>query len=170
MANVNLSNKEMLNENVISKETNSKVSRKSDGTQKRQAIPAMWRVLRRAKKTFDAQLEKSNPNKLKCIDMYLASEMNDTAKFWGEFMEQVEKLLDSRKYVRECQFLSYKPENVAEHIVFLGSATLNKVLKSGVQNALGNDLMLYIDKFSPKEADMYRERITAFLKEEKEVA
>lgn len=125
------------------------------------------RVLGRAKKTFDAQLEKNNDTKLKCINAYLSAEMNDTSKFWGEFMEQVEKLLDSRKYLRECQRLDYDASNVAEHIVFLGSATLNKVLKYGVQNVLGNDLMLYSERFSPKDADMYRQRITAFLTDEK---
>ncbi|MCD8172664.1 MAG: hypothetical protein LUD76_04265 [Alistipes sp.] len=162
--NAGMSASELVTTNV--NEGTSKGNKKISGTQKRQAIPAMWRVLGRAKKTFDAQLDKNNATKLRCIEAYLTSEMNDSSKFWGEFMEQVEKLLDSRKYLRDCQHLGYDAANVAEHIVFLGSAMLNKVLKYGVQNVLGNDLMLYSEKFTPKDAEMYRERITAFLKTE----
>ena len=138
-------------------------TRKYSSTQKRQAIPAMWRVLSRAKKTFDAQLEKNNETKLKCINVYLSAEMNDSSKFWGEFMEHVEKLLDSRKYLRDCKQLGYDPANVAEHIVFLGSAMLNKVLTYGIESALGNDLMLYAERFAPQEAEMYHKRLLHFL-------
>lgn len=137
--------------------------------QKRQAIPAMWRILGKAKKTFNAQLSfvKNNETKLKCIEMYMAVETNDAPKFWGEFMKHVDRLLDSRRYLRECKLLGYKPENVAEHIVFLGSATVNKVLANGVLNTLGNDLKLYQDRLSSEEADIYRNDIIAFLNEEK---
>ena len=106
--------------------------------------------------------------KLKCIENYMAAETNDAPKFWGDFIKQVERLLDSRKYVRECQSLGYKPENVAEHIVFLGSATVNKVLTNGVSNAIGSHLKLYRDRFTSKEdVDFYREDIIAFLYENK---
>ncbi len=147
----------------VANESTSKGNKKNVGAQKRQAIPAMWRILGKAQKTFEAQLEKSNETKLKCIDNYLAAEMNDAPRFWGEFMEQVEKLLDSRKYVRECQQLGYDPTNVAEHVVFLGSATLNKVLKYGVQSVLGSKLMLYGERFSPTIAEKHRAKISAFL-------
>lgn len=157
------------NANVNVNENTPKGSKRNAGVQKRQAIPAMWRVLGRAKKTFDAQLDKNNETKLKCINTYLLAEMNDVPKFWGEFMEQVEKLLDSRKYVRNCQQLGYDATNVAEHVVFLGSAMLNKVLKYGVENVLGNDLMLYGERLSSEDAEMYRNKITSFL-EKKEVA
>lgn len=159
--NATMTANEVANANV--NENTAKGNKRNVGTQKRQAIPAMWRILGRAKKTFDAQLTKSNETKLRCIDAYLPAEMNDTQRFWGEFMQQVEKLLDSRKYLRNCQQLGYDAANVAEHVVFLGSAMLNKVLKYGVENVLGNDLMLYSERFSPKDAEMYRTKITAFL-------
>ena len=152
--------------NTNASENTAKGNRKNASNQKRQAIPAMWRILGRAQKAFEAQLEKDNRVKLKCIESYLVAEMNDVPRFWNEFMEQVEKLLDSRKYVRECQQLEYDPTNVAEHIVFLGSSTLNKVLKYGVQSVLGSKLMFYGDRFSPEFAEKYRAKISAFLKDE----
>lgn len=48
-------------------------------------------------------------------------------QFWIEFMEQVNILLDSRRFCRECTALGYQPENVAEHVVFLGSTPMRKV-------------------------------------------
>ena len=167
MANGNFSSKEVMSENAVSNETVVTASRKNGGLQKRQGVPAMWRILGKAKKTFNAQIVKDNAMKLKCIKMYMAVETNDAPKFWGEFMRLVDRLLDSRRYVRECKQLGCEPDNVAEHIVFLGSATLNKVLNYGVLNTLGNDLKLFVDRLSPADADIYRDDIIAFLKEEK---
>jgi len=155
--------------NAIVNENSVKGYGKNVGLQKRQAIPAIWRILSKAKKTFTAQLSfvKNNETKLKCIEMYMTVETNDAPKFWGEFMRQVDRLLDSRKFLRECVERGYKPENVAEHIVFLGSAMINKVLNNGVLNTIGNDLKLYADRLSPADADIYRDDIIAFLKDEK---
>ena len=73
----------------------------------------------------------------------------------ADFMEQVNILLDSRRYCRECEILGLKPEYVAEHIVFLGSATMKKVLKDGVSRTLGADVQLYGKRFSPEDADRF---------------
>ena len=81
----------------------------------------------------------------------------DKQRFWIDFMEQVNILLDSRRFCRECKALGYKPENVAEHVVFLGSAPMRKVLREGVQNTLGASIQFYKERFSPIEADAYRE-------------
>ena len=70
-------------------------------------------------------------------------------------VEQVNILLDSRRYCRECKILGLKPEYVAEHIVFLGSATMKKVLKDGVSRTLGADVQLYGKRFSPENADRF---------------
>lgn len=129
---------------------------------KRRHVAPMWRILGKARKVFDAQLLKTNEVKRTCIATFMNAEVQDSAKFWGDFIEQVEKLMDSRKYLRDCKVLGYEPENVAEHIVFLGSATINKVLKNGLKETLGNDLHLYKDRFSPKDADIYVSNVTAF--------
>ena len=79
----------------------------------------------------------------------------DSDKFWSDFMEQVNTLLDSRRFWRDCEGMGCKPEYVAEHVVFLGSAMIKKVLKEGVARTLGSDIQLYKDRISPKEADRF---------------
>ena len=115
----------------------------------------MWRVMTQARPVFDVQLKKDNEIKLACIDKFMNAAYSDANKFWADFMEQVNILLDSRRYCRECEILGLKPEYVAEHIVFLGSATMKKVLKDGVSRTLGADVQLYGKRFSPEDADRF---------------
>lgn len=67
--------------------------------------------------------------------------------------------MDSRRFCRDCKALGYQPEHVAEHVVFLGSAPMRKVLREGVQITLGASIQFYKERFSPVKADAYREGI-----------
>ena len=122
---------------------------------RRSTTPPMWRVMTQARPVFDVQLKKDNEIKLACINKFMNAAYSDANKFWADFMEQVNILLDSRRYCRECKILGLKPEYVAEHIVFLGSATMKKVLKDGVSRTLGADVQLYGKRFSPEDADKF---------------
>ena len=121
----------------------------STSRRRRSTTPPMWRVMTQARPVFDVQI------KLACIDKFMNAAYSDANKFWADFMEQVNILLDSRRYCRECKILGLKPEYVAEHIVFLGSATMKKVLKDGVSRTLGADVQLYGKRFSPEDADRF---------------
>lgn len=122
---------------------------------RRPTTPPMWRVMTQARPVFDVQLKKDNEIKLACIEKFMNAAYSDVNKFWSDFMDQVNTLLDSRKYCRECESLGYAPECVAEHIVFLGSAIMKKVLKDGVYRTLGADVRLYGKRFSPRDADRF---------------
>ena len=124
---------------------------------KRHEIPALWKVLGKARPVYAVQINKSNGVKASCIQRFMPALDADENLFWIEFMEQVNILLDSRRFCRECRALGYQPENVAEHVVFLGSAPMRKVLREGVQNTLGASIQFYKERFSPVEADNYRE-------------
>lgn len=126
---------------------------------KRHEIPALWKVLGKARPVFTVQISKTNEVKASCIQRFMPALYADENLFWIEFMEQVNILLDSRRFCRECKALGYQPENVAEHVVFLGSAPMRKVLREGVQNTLGASIQFYKERFSPVEADNYREGI-----------
>ena len=126
---------------------------------KRHEIPALWKVLGKARPVFTVQISKTNEVKASCIQRFIPALYADENQFWVEFMEQVNILLDSRKFCRECKALGYQPENVAEHVVFLGSAPMRKVLREGVQNTLGASIQFYKERFSPVEADNYREEV-----------
>ena len=150
ISNLNESTTAQVNDNTA------KVSRRNESKQKRQAVPPMWRILGKAQKKFNSQLTKDNSVKLRCIEAYLASDFDDAPKFWGDFMRQVDQLLDSRRFIKECSSLGCMPECIAEHIVFLGKATMSKVLKYGVLNTIGNHFKLYVARLSPSDADIYR--------------
>lgn len=128
-------------------------------TTKRNQIPALWRVLNKARPVFLVQINKGNDVKLTCIQRFMPALYADEKQFWIEFMEQVNILLDSRRFCRECKTLGYLPENVAEHVVFLGSAPMRKALREGVQNTLGASIQFYNERFSPDYADNYRESV-----------
>lgn len=131
--------------------------RREYNANKRHEIPALWKVLGKARPVFTVQISKTNEVKASCIMRFMPALYPNPDQFWIEFMEQVNILLDSRRFCRECTALGYQPENVAEHVVFLGSAPMRKVLREGVQNTLGALIQFYKERFSPVEADNYRE-------------
>ena len=117
---------------------------------KRAAVPQIWTVLKRARKTFDAQLEKSNQVKLTCLKMYSGAANGDQQKFHDSYMEQVGRLTDSNRYCKAAEAAGCDPNTLATHIVFLGSATVSKVLKEGLANAgILRDIELYKEPFLP---------------------
>ena len=146
------------NKNNAVKANTTKTERRREYTaSKRHEIPALWKVLGKARPVFTVQISKTNEVKASCIQRFMPALYADENLFWIEFMEQVNILLDSRRFCRECKALGYQPENVAEHVVFLGSAPMRKVLREGVQNTLGASIQFYKERFSPVEADNYRE-------------
>ena len=133
--------------------------RRETAPAKRHEIPALWRVLNKARKVFNVQINKTNQIKAECIQRFMPAAYADDQQFWIEFMAHVNILLDSRKFCRECQQLGYTPEYVAEHVVFLGSGPMRKVLRDGVQHALGVKIQSYKERFSPEQADSYRDHV-----------
>ena len=123
--------------NAVKANTPKTERRREYTASKRHEIPALWKVLGKARPVFTVQINKSNEVKASCIQRFMPALYADEEQFWIEFMEQVNILLDSRRFCRECKALGYKAENVAEHVVFLGSAPMRKVLREGVQNSLG---------------------------------
>jgi len=111
------------------------------------------RVITKARKMYDMQLTKDNTVKLLCVETYMKSVFNDTDKFWADYAERINKLLNSRELERECMAWGLNPYTIAEHTVFLGPTKINKVLKYGIYDTLGEDVRLYNDgRFIPEEA------------------
>lgn len=114
----------------------------------------LWSIVTKARNKFNAQLMKDNPTKLKCLENYLANHP-DTEKFWAEYMAQVNRLLDSKRFERDCGRLGVSTEIVATHVVFLGNTTVNDTLKNGVEVTVGNKLHLYNERFIPETAEKF---------------
>ena len=110
---------------------------------KRNLSPTIWGILTKARRKFDAQCIKSNPLKVMCIEAFMYAESPDVEKFWLAYDEQAERLRDSKRFDAECKRLGIDATILSQHIVFLGSATVNNVLKNGVESTLGKDINLY---------------------------
>lgn len=124
----------------------------------RKPTPKIWAVLSKARKSFDAQLNKSNEIKLQCVKKFSAGEYADQEKFYNDFMKYVELLTDSKKFCEAAEANEMEPNILATHIVFLGSSTMNKVLKEGLDNSpVAGDLNLYKEAFMPKTPQEFAE-------------
>lgn len=111
-----------------------------------------WSVISKARRTFENQLHKDNSVKLECVEHFIPTVTTDAVKFWADYMDEVNVLLDSRKFGKECADLGIDPTTLATHIIFLGVGMRNKVMKFGIRSAIGNDYILYKDKFVSDEA------------------
>ncbi len=116
-----------------------------DDKPKRGATNSFWKVVGDARTMYNYQLQKSNELKRQCIENYMPGVYRDQDKFWAEYMEQENRMLDRRTFERECEALGYNPYFIAEHVVFLGGTAVAQVLKDGVQKTLGQDVLLYND-------------------------
>ena len=111
-----------------------------------------WAVITKARRTFENQLHKDNAVKLECLEHFIPTITTDAVKFWADYMDEVNVLLDSRKFGKECSDLGIDPTTLATHIIFLGVGMRNKVMEYGIRSAIGNDYILYKDKFVSEDA------------------
>ena len=109
-------------------------------------------LISKARRNYDVQFDKTNEVKLRSIKQLIPFLTPDEEKFWSEYMSKANILLNSRKYLAECKNLKIDATTLATHIVFLGSGTMNNVLKSGIENTIGTDYRLYKEQFVPDVA------------------
>ena len=100
-------------------------------------------------------MHKDNKVKLESIEHFIPTISPDSLKFWADYMDEVNILLDSRKFGKECADLGIDPTVLATHIIFLGVGTRNNVLKNGIKNTIGNDYHMYDKQFLPEEAMIF---------------
>lgn len=72
-----------------------------------------WAVVAKARRTFDRQLDMSNDVKGRCLEHFISTVTIDSVKFWADYMDEVNILLDSRKFERECAELGVDKTNIA---------------------------------------------------------
>lgn len=121
----------------------------------KRVVPQIWRVMNKANKVFAVQVGKSNQVKLDCLERFAKAMYDDIEKFWAEYAHQVNTLVDSRRFCNDCLKHEIEPEILAEHIVFLGSTTMRKVLKEGIDLALKGTIHLYKENFTNGKINPY---------------
>lgn len=143
---------------TAAKATNSSENVKGAESAKQQRsrkASVLWSTVSKARRTFEEQLHKSNELKRECLEKKIPSAASDVEHFWSEYMDQANVLLDSKRFEKECSDLSVDPTILATHIVFLGSGTINKVLRNGIVNTIGSKYRDFTEKFVPEEAMRY---------------
>lgn len=113
---------------------------------------SFWSLVNKAKRNYNAQFDKTNELKFRSISQLIPSFTADEEKFWSEYMSEANTLLNSRKYLAECEKLGVDATTLATHIVFLGSGKRNDVLKYGIENVINANYRLYVEKFVPDVA------------------
>ena len=130
---------------------------------KRNAIPMMWQVLSRAQKVYEVQLNKGGDVKLNCLMRFMPAKYNDTKVFWREYAEQINLLIDSRKFCRACAERDLDPKIVAENIVFYGSAAIRKVIREGLEKFVGGGVDEFRTRFTPVDIDPFVEGVDNYM-------
>lgn len=143
-----------LNEIAPTSQNGATVSEQTTRAARKKTSMKLWSIVTKARNKFSAQLVKDCATKRKCIESYLANHP-DPEKFWADYMEQANRLLDSKRFEKDCRNLGFSTEVVATHVVFLGNTAVNNTLKKGVEAVIGNKLSLYNERFLPVTAEKY---------------
>lgn len=135
---------------------NSDKSSSSTKPSKKNARNPFLEILRKSRTTFkkqiirNAQVKKSAiEHNLKLLDKDSIEEKN---VFLGNFYDTVEyRLLDSNRFIKDCERLGLNAFNVAQHVVFDGNKKLDEVLVSGLEKAYGNEVLKMKEPIFSKE-------------------
>ena len=72
-------------------------------------------------------------------------------RFLADYGRLVERLLDSKRFEKDCERLHVEPFNVATHIVFDGIKQMNAVLADGLDKVCGSRLTEFREAVYSKE-------------------
>lgn len=103
-------------------------------------ISAYNRVITSARKLYARQLDQNASTKNRCIAHSVAKYYDEPDKFWAEFENRKEDILDRGTFKSRCEKDGLIPQNVAEHLLFEGSATVKKTLETGFAHLKGKHL------------------------------
>ena len=134
----------------------SKVSSARTGAKDRSRTQKPLFVVTRKFKSIFASYDEAEQNtqtKRLALDLAVGMSRNlypDRLRFWMDLRDEANVLLDSKKFEKCCENWGLMPRAVAEHLVVEGKATVNNVLKYGLE-AYGEKARmfkdpLYIDK------------------------
>ena len=105
----------------------------------------LYKVLRKAKRLYNNQVNKSVESKIECIKTALGSYDNlypDALRFELDFRQERERLVDSNRFRDACKNVRLVHNDVADHVVFEGKGVVEKVLKEGLQ-VLGEKVHMF---------------------------
>jgi hypothetical protein len=135
------------------------VTNPKEGSNKkvRREIAPVWKVVRMGNVKFDAQLMKyqNTETKRDCLNESIAKYYRDLLGFWLDFRTHAARLVDSKRFRKCCEDRGLNIQSVAEHVVFEGSAVVNRVIRYGVDAILGERIMMFNTPIYKDEAKLY---------------
>ena len=98
------------------------------------------RVITSSRKLYARQLEQNASVKGRCLERNVAKYYDEPDKFWTEFENRKETILDRSSFKTRCAQEGLNPKNVAEHLLFEGNAVVKKTLETGFAHLKGQHL------------------------------
>lgn len=127
---------------------------KKASKRKREETPYL-KVRSKAANIFRNQINKSVSTKRLAIERAFNSEARGNyvmPRFLSEFKVNVDRLLDSKRFEKDCEACNLKPFDAATHIVFDGASKIDLVLKNGLIANYSTQLVELVEPlFTEKE-------------------
>ena len=126
----------------------------------RRHVNPMYVVITRFKKIFSSYDENMQTTEIKRASLNIAVCLSkkyypDRFRFWQDLLDEANILLDSRRFNTSCEEMKLDPQAVAEHLVVEGKATVNRVLKYGLEN-YGEKAKMFHERLYVDTRKLYR--------------
>lgn len=142
------------NHSGVNENTNpTSVEKRVKKSAKREESPYL-KVRTKAVNIFRNQIDKSVMTKRNSIDRALEKIITGEYtqnRFLAEFNTNVEMLLDSKRFDKDCKAHNLNPFNAATHIVFDGSSKIELVLKNGLYPSYSTRLTELVEPLFTEE-------------------
>ena len=142
-------------QNEVAKEMSSNEKTNTVKTKRKVVSDPVYSVLQRARAQFNRQVVQDTETKRICIERNISAFYSDPLRFWTEFKDEVNDLLDSVRFNTYCKDNGLNKNYVAEHVVFEGRSTKNNVWKNGL-GVLGETVRMFNAPLYKDDAALFK--------------
>ena len=105
----------------------------------------IFAVMTRARRMFARQLivTQNLDTKIACIQEVANGVYADPQRVWYDLLTEAKRLTNLIDFNEYCRALRLNPAHVAQHIVFEGSGIVNKVMRYGVEQVIGERIRMF---------------------------
>lgn len=121
----------------------------------RNVTDPVYAVLQKARAQFNRQVVQDTNTKRICIERNIPAFYSDPLRFWTEFRDEVNDLLDSIKFNNFCKENGLNKTYVAEHVTFEGRSTKNDVWRKGL-GILGETVRMFNAPIYKDDAALFK--------------
>ena len=133
------------NQNNENNRTNQALETKKTSKKRYKPTP-LGVVLRDARTIFRRQITKNGEVKKEALKEALAKNAKlypDKLRFELDFKAERDRLLDSKRFIKDCERESKTPKYMADNILFEGKSFVDRVLKNGIDYEIGEKMNMF---------------------------